>query len=286
MIPDLEILTKHYIDENLSIREICAIYNISFQPVQKRLKVAGIKKDSLSIRSKINERIKQTSQIKYGTDHHMKSVSGYVRYQKALQQNHGVTDIMQLQRAKDSRAATCIRKYGVDHSLKAKSVRSKSKLTCIKRYGVDNPFKSKKLMASAVANRKTTNGYFGGGEIIPTRWGDIFVRSSYEAGLLKLLKQDKRCETVQYEHINLVEINYTPDFLINNNIIIEVKPKRFIYPSQKDEHNLFVQKIATKNRNKHKYIIKWARIHGFRYYLITEEFLNARYISSIIAKNL
>lgn len=282
-IPDISILRKHYIDDDLSIRQICAIYCISYEAVQRRLHQSGIKKSKSAIRAKINERIKDTSRIKYGTDHHMQSHQGYLQYRNALHEHYGITNIMQSRQTQEHYAATCLSKYGVNHSLKSGVVRNKAHQTCIERYGVDNPFKSRTLMANALMNRKTTNAYFGGGDWAITRWGKIFIRSSYEASLLKLLDEHPLVASLAYESIKIAydQSTYIPDFLVNGRIILEVKPKRFIYPLISD--NAFVHTIAEKNRIKHTAAIHWAHANKYKYYLITERQLNIRYISTILA---
>jgi hypothetical protein len=264
-------LRQLYITENLSIREIARKLNTAFRSIQFRLQKFNIKKDIDKIDNTRISNMKKIMIFKYGTECYMTSKKGYQQYQNKLLQNYGITNIMQLESAKQNRAQTCIRKYGVDHDLKAKSVRDKMKQTLLSKYGVDNSFKSKELMANSLSKRKTINGYLGNGRHINTKFGIIFVRSSYEEKFLNILLTNPNVNSLKYEPfiIKSDEIQYTPDFLINNNILIEIKPYRFIFPNETD--NKFVKKIASRNQIKHNIAIKWASEHHYKYYLITEK---------------
>lgn len=264
------ILCKLYIEEDLSIREIAHKLGTFFRPIQRRLQLYNIKKDKNLINKSLKRNIKKTMIVKYGTDHYMKSKKGYKQYIFKLKQNYNITNIMQLQSTKEQRAKTCLIKYGVDHDLKSPTVRNKMKKTLLKKYGVDNAFKSKKLMAFSLSRRKIINGYFGKGKHIHTRFGIIFIRSSYEEKLLCLLNESKHVHSIIYEPF-IIPINnseYIPDFLINNYYIIEVKPKRFIFPKHTD--NDFVKKIAANNLLKHNAIKKWILNKEYKYLLVTE----------------
>jgi hypothetical protein len=264
-------LQQLYITENLSIREIAKKLNTTFRSIQFRLKRFNIKKDIDKINNTNKSNVKKTMKIKYGAECYMTSKKGYQQYRDKLLQNHGVTNIMQLESTKQSRAQTCMEKYGVDHDLKAKSVRDKMKQTLLNKYGVDNTFKSKELMANSLSRRKIVNGYLGNGKHINTKFGIIFIRSSYEEKFLNILLSNPNISSLRYEPfiIKSDNIQYVPDFLINNIILIEVKPYRFIFPNTND--NEFVKKIASRNQIKHNIIIKWANEHHYKYYLITEK---------------
>ena len=285
MIPNIEILREYYITQNMSIREIARLFSCSFEPIQRRLRAHKIVKSKSTIRETRIINTRRTMLLRYGSENYMQSAKGYEQYKRKLLAHHGVTNIMQKTESKLKQAATCLKKYGVDHDLKAAVVKAKYRKTCIERYGVDNPFKSRKLMASALKNRKIRKSYISTGQEVDTKWGRIFLRSNYEIKFIKLLEQSSLVKNVSYETITIMvgDRTYTPDFLINNKIIIEIKPLRFIFPKSTD--NNWVSNIAAKNREKHYTIIKWAYSNKYKYYLVTEKHINIKYISKILGQS-
>ena len=123
---------------------------------------------------------------------------------------------------------TCLKKYGVEYSIAAKSVREKGEQTNLTRYGVKNGG------ASDIAHQKMARKYFYD--------GTTFVSSAELVYYIWLKDNDIEFEYqpkfIEYDDENGEKHRYYPDFKVNGTII-ELKGNHLI---DKDGNLLFPYK--------------------------------------------
>jgi len=64
---------------------------------------------------------------------------------RQLYKSNGYCNICSKEIVKIKIKATCLKKYGVEHSSQSEKIKDKSKATCLKKYGVENTFQSQEI---------------------------------------------------------------------------------------------------------------------------------------------
>lgn len=88
--------------------------------------------------SKIVNKRRETSQLRYGADHIMKTDEGLNRLKNAMQERYGVDFPLQNEQVKEKTRQTCQERYGVDNPLSLNEIRVKGYKTSLERYGVEH----------------------------------------------------------------------------------------------------------------------------------------------------
>lgn len=102
----------------------------------------------------------------------------------------------------------------------------------------------------------------------------FFFRSLLELAYLLILEEDANVETYVYEPFHIICDNgtsYTPDFLINNKLIVEIKSYKFIYKQGGEIQNKFEYKITQAK--------KYCEEHGYEYKVVFDEDIGFNYKS-------
>jgi len=91
------------------------------------------------------EKYKETSIKKYGTEHPWKNKEIKNKSKETLIKNYGVEYPLQSKEIKERTKEIYLEKYGTEHSSQNEEVKNKVKQTNLKRYGTEAPFQNKEI---------------------------------------------------------------------------------------------------------------------------------------------
>lgn len=83
----------------------------------------------------INEKIKTTCQLKYGSDYPRQNKNVMDKFTQMFFVKHGVNFPSQMIDHQEKRKHTCVETYGFDHPVKSQEIQQKIRDTCIEKYG-------------------------------------------------------------------------------------------------------------------------------------------------------
>lgn len=128
---------------NMLYRIYCSDKCASIDPISKeKKKQTCFKKYGVEYSGQSKEKKEKTIKTwleKYGVDNPRKAECIKKKITKYFKDKDKVAQIL------EKRKQTCIKKYGVEVSSQANSVKNKFKKTCLKKYGVNHPWKSNKI---------------------------------------------------------------------------------------------------------------------------------------------
>lgn len=153
-------LVDLYINQNLNIKDICLLYDVTFDAVRYYLRKFKICKDKQTRNAKqadtwhkktsdemveICNKRKEYCLDKYNVDNPMKTEAVKIKIKNTNLGRYGVENPSSLDEIKEKKKDTCRLKYGVDCVLSSNDIRNKIKETNLSRYGVENPMQSKEI---------------------------------------------------------------------------------------------------------------------------------------------
>lgn len=97
---------------------------------------------------------------------------------------------------------------------------------------------------------------------------EIRFRSLLELQYLLMIENDEKVKSFEYEPFHIKMENnssYTPDFLVNNSVVVELKSKKYVEN---------VEGIKEKVEYKKSQAIKYCKEHGYEYKIIYDEDIN------------
>lgn len=97
----------------------------------------------------LQEKVKQTSMVKYGTENILRADEVIKTTKEKCLEKYGVEYYTQSSEYKERCKETCLIKYGVTHVLSSPEIRKMGEETCLKKYGVRNPALSKEFVIKA-----------------------------------------------------------------------------------------------------------------------------------------
>lgn len=131
--------------------------------------------------------------------------------------------------------STLMDRYGVDNPSQLEAVKQKKKETCLRNYGVEYPAQNK-----VIYDKMIKSGY---GVKIHKNTG-LYYQGSYEKDFLDYCYDNNieviRGEKVKYKFNNKIKYYFPDFFLVNYNLIIEIKSD--YYFNKHKEQNLSKQK--------------------------------------------
>lgn len=104
-----------------------------------------VKKDTCSKKECINEKIKESNLIQYGTEYAISSTIVREKINSTLNEKYGVENPFQLDEVKNKIKETNIEKYGNESYVRTEEYKNKTEKTNLERYGVKNPMQSKSI---------------------------------------------------------------------------------------------------------------------------------------------
>lgn len=159
-----DIMKELYINQNKTMEEIAAIYNLKKYNVQAAANKYKLKKtkdqkascmkrslikkygtDKIAKLPEIQDKIKATNLKRYGTEYSLQNKDVIKKRKKTLLIKYGVDNPLKSEQIKEKVAETNLKKYGTKCSLRNPDIQDKVKKTFIKNYGVDNPLKSEDI---------------------------------------------------------------------------------------------------------------------------------------------
>jgi very-short-patch-repair endonuclease len=146
-------LYKLYIIDNLSIKEVSNIFNVSTSKIKRTLKEYSINK---SIK-KVTECTERLSLEKYGVKNPSQRKSVREKRKKTNIEKYGVDNPAKLNKFINKMKETNIKKYNHCCSLHNKEIKEKVKSTFQEKYGVDNALASKEIYNKTQKSLKESN---------------------------------------------------------------------------------------------------------------------------------
>lgn len=130
---DKELLYKEYIENNLSVDEICSKYNMTKAMVYNRLHKYDIKKSQ----QQITECLHRINLQKYGVKSTSQLDSVKNKMKQTCLEKYGTTSSLLNADVKEKTKQTNLQRYGSEHSSSNEEVKQKIKQTTFNKYGVD-----------------------------------------------------------------------------------------------------------------------------------------------------
>lgn len=200
-------------------------YKNSWTDKRRKEKSIYWKNNNPMYNTNLVSKIKQTNLERYGTENVFASekIKNEIKIKHPNKQKECVNKIKK----------TKLKRYGNENYNNI----NKFKQTCIKKYGVDNPHKNKKIIEKSIntyteklaSGKITIKNNWKTGYYIKTDGSKEWFDSSLEEKRMKyydkndLIWTKKHKIRIPYINENGINTYYVPDFLINNNIIEEVK---------------------------------------------------------------
>lgn len=144
-LPSKEELFDYYIAELHTKEEACSFFKVSSTTFSRWLRLYGI--------VKTHEQESLTKKLRGDP------ASAQEKRAATCLRKYGVDAVSKLPETKRKISLTCEKKYGCDCALKSSLVQDKIKSSCIRNYGVDNPFKSPEIQKKARATIKAKYGF-------------------------------------------------------------------------------------------------------------------------------
>lgn len=270
--------------------------------VQQKVKETNLKKygvENVAQSEEIKKRICSVLKEKYGVEYALQSDTFLKKFEDTMLERYGVNYTFQSKDLKEKVKQTMIDTYGVETPLKSESVKEKYKQTCLKNYGTDNPMKNKNVQQKM---KETNTEKFGvpflqqneqlkqkSRDTCLSRYGvevytqsDEYSKKRVSKFLFSNFRFDSSWELIYYiycvDHNVPIEVHpcsipysvegklhyYQPDFLINNDTLVEIKGNHFL-----NEHKELVNPFNRSNHQKQKDIQKMKCMQENNVLLIT-----------------
>jgi len=158
-------LKDHYIDKNLSLREISELINVNIGTVARWIKRAGIDKKSQAQRASarrrtcidrygvenpfsskaVQDKISKTNLKKYGNELSIKSDLVLTKIKKTNLERWGSEYYLGTEDSKVKREETMLKRYGGKTTMESSLLRGRAEETSLERYGTKHASKSDKV---------------------------------------------------------------------------------------------------------------------------------------------
>lgn len=199
-----------YIVQNLSLREIGTMFNVSADAVNRQTKKYEIKKSL----SEINLKRKQTNLEKYGCISPFKNKDIQNKIKQTNLERYGCENPAQSQEVKNKIKQTNLERYGCETSLQSEEIQNKRKQTNLERYGYEYPSQSQEIK-DKVQNKYYPNilKYLSSKEV-----AEEFIKNKYskKTTILQFSKDTNISYVACLKHIH--KYNLEEYFNFNSNI--------------------------------------------------------------------
>lgn len=206
------------------------------------------------------EKRKQTSRKKFGTDYALQSETVKKKSRRTLKKRFGVENASQAESVKEQKRQTSLSNYGVDHPLSSKEVRDKIRNTHMRKRGVEHPMHDPDIFSQNMRSRFTPKSTTING----VRFANL---QGYEPDALNYLVNEKGFgadqivthpkKTFKYKDSNGNSHVYHPDIQIRGKKhIIEVKsPWTFKGMKGSLEENRFKKESVVRSGYRFSFLI-------------------------------
>ena len=207
--------------------------NVSEQGIKDRninISSAFLKKygvDNPQKLDSVKQKYRETSIIKYGVSHHLKSKISKDKVKDNLMKKYGVDNVSKLESVKESKLAKSMAKSNEEKE----EILLKYKKTCLEKYGVEHRSQESDFIDEVLKKSFSYKSYrLPSGKIIslqgyePYIMDHLFNKYSEDEILYKNIDIEKQIGKIFYLNDNGRKSRYYPDiFIIPDNKIIEVK---------------------------------------------------------------
>lgn len=221
--------------------------------IKEKIKKTNLKKygcENPMQNTKVKEKLKNSCLEKYGVDNPAKSKGVQKKFEETCLKKYGTKSPLESEEIKEKIKQTNLERYGYDNPTKSKKVQENFKNTCLKKFGVTSPLLNADIqekIKQTNLQRYGTESYSQTDDFAKTHrsrycFNGFNFDSSWELSYyIYCIDHDIEIEThpksIQY-FINEEVHYYQPDFLINNDTLIEIKGDHF-FNGRNELLNLF-----------------------------------------------
>ena len=226
----------------------CASQNKTWLLNREKTYIKKYGAKSYTATDECKNKIKQTCLKKYGVENYSQTEEYKNRCKQTCLEKYGVEYYTQAEEYKEQYKQTCLEKYGVENYAQTEECFNKIKQTCLEKYGVTSINQVYDIICKQHSKFKINN------KIYDSKWEYL-----YEQYLIKNNINYIYHPNISFEYYyNNEKHFYFPDFIINNNELIEIKGLYFF-----EGFNASNKMINPYNRNlddlaeaKHQCMIK------------------------------